>query len=108
MSDNIHHKTTDSYSYPDYISSHSSYHMDSIPFAQFPCLCHICSNDEICHTNASAVFFFVLIHCFHSAIVDYALDHISSISCTLSFKEQRNNSPGLQPHQLLHLTNHEV
>ena len=61
LTTSVFYKPTDSNSYLLYSSSHPNHTKQSIPFSQFLCLCHLCSQDEDFQSKSLEMreFFFV-------------------------------------------------
>ncbi|XP_059846299.1 uncharacterized protein LOC132405480 [Hypanus sabinus] len=83
LSVNVYYKPMDFHSYLDYTSSHTATRKqkNGIPFSQFLCLHHICSQDEAFHSRMKEMPFFKE-RGFPPSTINAALNSLSSISCT--------------------------
>ena len=90
----VHYKTTDSHSYLDYRSSHTTSTKDSIPYSQFLRLRRLCSNDDDFDSKAVEMSDFFRARHYPEDVINEALRKAQSTSRIQALKPtgEKNNS----------------
>ncbi|XP_072428538.1 uncharacterized protein [Chiloscyllium punctatum] len=87
----IYYKPTDSYSYLDYTSSHPTPCKNAIPYFQSLHLRHICSQEDQFQYRTTQMASFFKDRNFPLDMIDDALHHISSTSCSSTLEPRSTN-----------------